>query len=176
MLSLCVCFLAGCYILKIFFPEQFVMVIENEAFIKIGTFVDEHIWLYYIVTTIVQFTTYWVFACACKQEKYLNWKECLVILGLVVLATIVKFFDANITSHIRICTFFSIPFIFKHDLKRATIFYTIHGLSQVLSLSIRNLPMYLTNVNSVIAICISIESYLWLSLFYIISNYKKKEI
>ena len=47
MLALCCVFLVALYVLKIFFPEQFVISIEIDAFITIGNYVDAHVWLEY---------------------------------------------------------------------------------------------------------------------------------
>ena len=176
MLVLTISFLVSFYVLKIFFPQEFVMSIQNEQLIKIGTFIDTHKWAYYICSGFTSFVIYWLFLCGCKGKLHLSWKECLAILISIILSFVIKLYDVNITSHIRIISFFIIPMMFNMDLKRATIIYSFHGLAQILSLGIRNLPMYLTCVNSIISICITFECYLWLLLFYIIFNYKKKEI
>lgn len=175
MLSLCVIFLVFLYVVKIFFPKEFVMVIDNERLVMIGNFIDNNIVLSYICTLITSFITYWLFMCACKRSLYLSWKEVAIILIFIVFIRVISIFDNNVATHISISSFFVIPLICKFDLKIATITYSIHGLSQVLSLSIRNLPLYFTNINSLIAICATLECYLWLGLMYIIFNYKTRK-
>lgn len=175
MLVLCIAFLTGLYVLKIFFPQDFVMVVSNENIVNIGNFIDSQQWLYIIVCSITSFITYWLFMCACKHEKTLNLKETILVVIFIVLARVVNFFDANIATHISIITFFVIPLICKFDLKVSVIVYVVHGLAQILSLSIRSLPMYLTSVNFATMFLLGIESYLWLLLFYIIYNYKNKK-
>ena len=69
-------------------------------------------------------------------------------------------------------SFVILPFIFKANLREVAIVYPIHGLAQILTLKIRNLPMYLTNVNSLISFALVFEMYIWLVLFYIIFNLK----
>ena len=173
MLFLCVIFLVACYILKFFFPEEFVMIIELKPLLKLGNFVDSHQFVRYICSTITSFITYWLFMCACKQSWYLNWKECIVILGFMSFARLVNLIDPNIATHVNITIFFLIPFICKFNLKIATLIYTVHGASQVLSLGIRNLPMYMTQVTYVTVLACTLETYLWLCLFYILFNYSK---
>jgi hypothetical protein len=173
MLTLCVAFLLACYVLKFFFPEKFVLFIENEQLLKIGTFVDTHQFVRYICATFTSFITYWLFMCTCKQSWYLDWKECLIVLSFILSARLINFVDSNIASHVSIATFFIIPLICKFNLKIATIVYTVHGLSQVLSLGIRNLPMYMTHINYVSILLCGLETYLWLCLFYILFNYSK---
>ena len=175
MLVLSISFLIGLYVLKIFFPQEFVMSIENDRLVEIGTFIDNHLWLYYICCGITAFITYWLFMCACKRKLYLKIKEILIIIAFILIIRLVGFYDENIATHLSITSFFLIPLICKFDLKIATIIYLIHGLSQVLSLQIRNLPMYLTNINFITGLLMTIECYFWLLLFYIIYNYKRKE-
>ena len=175
MLTLTIVFLVGLYVLKIFFPEEFMMSIQNRQLIKIGVFIDNHKWLYYICCGITAFITYWFFLCACKGKLYLNWKEILVVIAFIVIVRIVGFYDYNLRTHISIISFFIIPLIFKYDLKKATIIYSVHGLAQSLSLTIRNLPIYLKNINFITTFCFGLECYLWLILFYVLFNYRKKE-
>ena len=48
MITLVVVFLVALYVLKIFFPEQFVMAIQNEQFIAVGNFIDTNQFADYI--------------------------------------------------------------------------------------------------------------------------------
>ena len=175
MLVLTISFLVGLYVLKIFFPQEFMMSIQNEQLIVIGSFIDNHVWLRYICAFATSFITYWLFMCACKRKLYLNWKEILVVIAFIVGIRLISLWDNNIATHISISSFFLIPLICKLDLRIATISYSIHGLSQILSLSIRNLPLYLVSVNYLTTLILGIESYLWLLLLYIIFNYKRSE-
>ena len=58
MLSLVISFLVGIYVLKIFFPEEFMMSIQNEQLVAIGKFIDSHIVITHICTAITSFITY----------------------------------------------------------------------------------------------------------------------
>lgn len=174
MLVLCISFLVGLYILKIFFPQEFMLNIQSENLIKIGTYIDNNLWLYYICCGITAFITYWLFMCACKRKLYLNWKEILIVVGFIVIIRLISLWDNEIATHISICSFFLIPLICKLDLKIATCVYAFHGFAQILSLKIRNLPMYLVNSNFITILFMTLECYLWLLLFYIIFNYKKE--
>jgi hypothetical protein len=174
MLILCIAFLLFCCVLKFFFPEEFILFVENDKLIKIGTFIDSHNIIKYICYTITSFITTWLFMCACKKSWYLNWKEILIVLGFIIGARLVNFIDPNIATHISIVTFFLVPLICKFDLKIATIVYTVHGISQVLSLGIRDLPMYMTSVNFVTLFVCGLETYIWLILCYIVFNYNKE--
>ena len=175
MLSLCMIFLAGLYIAKIFFPQEFVLAVSNEKLTQIGTFIDSHDWLYYVCCGITAFATYYLFCGACKRSWKLNLKEIGVILAFIVGIRLIGFLDNNIATHVSISSFFLVPLICKHDLRVAAIVYTIHGLAQVLSLGIRNLPMYLISMDFVTIMVMTFECYIWLVLFYIVFNYKKEK-
>lgn len=176
MLVLVIVFLCGLYIAKIFFPQEFVMAIENEQFIKIGNFVDSNLWAMFIVSGITSFATYWLYCCACSHRLYLSAKECLYIALVVVLVRVFYLFDGNIANAIQLSAFIVLPSLTNGQIKECAIVYSFHCLSQTLSLSIRNLAVYLTNSNFVVIMALSIESYLWQILFYILFNYKDKEI
>ena len=176
MLSLSVCFLIGMYVLKFFFPEEFMMCIQNEKLITIGTFIDSHEWLYYICCGATAFITYWLYCCACKGSLRLKWYEILEILLVIVICRVVNFYDVTMATAISMSSFFFLPAIMKGDLRRSALTYTTHTMCQALSLGIRNLPIYLTSTNFITMLILGLESYLWLILFYIIFNYKKREV
>lgn len=176
MLALCVSFLAGCYFLKIFFPQEFVMAISNEKIVAIGNYIDSHQWLYYLCCGLTAFVTYYLYCGACSERLLLKWYEILEIIGVIVLVRVVSLFDNNVATGIQFASFMFLPYQMKGKFRNAAIVYTTHCLSQNLSLSIRNLPMYLTKTNFATMFVFGIESYLWLSLFFVIYNYKAKEI
>lgn len=176
MLVLTITFLVGLYILKIFFPNEFIMVIENEKLIAIGEFIDSHMVLYYICCAITAFITYYLYCCACCGRIKLKWYEILEIIAVIVVVRLISLFDASLSNAIQLSSFLFLPYLMKGKLKNSAITYTIHCVAQALSLSIRNLPLYLTNVNFITGLLMTLECYFWLVLLYIIFNYKQKGI
>ena len=175
MIALVIVFLLACYILKIFFPEQFVMSIENETIIAIGNFIDSHVWANYIFGIITSFITYWLYLCAVCRKWYLKWYE-IIIVFLVIGGSIgLSLLDTNIYSVYSVITFIVLPLIFKSDLKSVAIVFSIHSLSQIMSLTIRNLPMYITSLNNLVILILSLDMYFWLLLFYISFNYIRED-
>ena len=73
MIALVVIFLTGLYVLKIFMPEQFVLSVENETIIIIGTYIENNAWAYYLFGILTSFITYWLYLCAVCRKWYLNW-------------------------------------------------------------------------------------------------------
>lgn len=175
MLSLSVSFLIGMYILKIFFPQEFMLSIQNEKIILIGNYIDSHSWLYYTCCGITSFITYWLYCCACKHKLYLKWYEILLVIATIIICRVVNFYDTNMAMIISWCSFMFLPALMGGDIKTSAIVLTIHSISQGLSLNIRNLVIYLATGNFITISLLAIDMYLWLVLFYIIFNYKIKE-
>ena len=166
--------LVGMYIIKIFFPEQFMMVVQNETILKVGAFVDSHIWLQYITYGITAFITYWLYCCAVSKRFYLKWYECLIILGFVVINRVINCFDTTLGTAVSLCSFLVLPALTKGGLKESAIVCSFHVIAQALSLTIRSLPIYLTHANSVTIFLMTADCYLWLLLFYVLLNFLKR--
>ena len=183
MLVLTVVFLCFLYVAKIFFPQEFVMCIENERLVQIGSFIDNHKWLSYIVGIAIGFLGDYLYFGAVTRKLKLSLKLILVILTYNVIYNgfytflnpeyIIEYQELFIIATTVYMIF--LPCLFTKELLPLSISYSVTGISQQLSLSIRNFAMLLTNVNSITMICFSAESYLWLVLCYILFNYKKEE-
>lgn len=174
MIALVVIFLIALYVLKIFFPEQFVMSIENEKLIAIGNYIDNNAWAYYIFGIATSFLTYWLYLCAVCKRWYLNWWQCLIVLAVIGASIGFSFVDVNLCSALSYTSLIILPFIFKAELKPVAIVFTTHIFAQFLTTSIRNLPVYIAYYNSLIFAFLTAECYLWLLLFYVYFNYKEK--
>lgn len=163
------------YIAKIWYPEEFIFIIENERLIQIGDFVDSHEWLYYVCCGVTAFITYWLYCCAVSHKLYLKWYEILIVVGTIVGLRFLNFYDETLATALSYASFLFLPALCGGDMKTCGLVFTVHSLSQGLSLRIRNLPIYLTTSNFITFLLLSLECYFWLLLFYVIFNYKKKE-
>lgn len=175
MIALVVIFLVALYVLKIFFPEQFVISIENEKLIAIGNYIDNNAWAYYLFGIVTSFLTYWLYLCAVCKKWYLNWWQCLIVLAVIGASIGFNFVDVNLCSALSYSSFIFLPFVFKAELKPVAIVFTTHIFAQFLTTSIRNLPVYIQYYNSLIFAFLTFECYLWLFLFYIYYNYNKEK-
>ena len=174
MLILTIIFLVAMYVLKIFFPQEFVMNITNPQLVTIGNFINNNVWAYYLFGIFTSFLTYWLYCCATCKKLYLNLKECLIILLTIVINMVLTHIDMDLYSHFSICSMLLLPLLFGGKLKETAIVFGVHGLSQILMLKIRNFPMYMVSVNSLCLFICNFEMYLWLFLFYLIFNIKKE--
>lgn len=175
MIALVIIFLCALYILKIFFPEQFVMVIENEQLIKIGDYISAHWWLQEICDIITSFIVYWLYLGAVLRKWCLNWKEIIAVLISIALTHGLYFYNTTLSSGISVVAMLIIPAIFKADMRIVAATFSIHYISQLLSTLIRGLPLLLTNVNYITILLMTFECYFWLLLLYLYFNYKKED-
>ena len=153
------------------------MVIENEQLIKIGSYIDNHLWLYIIISCITSFITYWLYLCAVTRKWRLNLKELIAVLVVIAITQTLYSFEKTITlaSGISIIAMIALPLIDKAKLKDVAIVFSFDYLSQILSTLIRGLPELLTNVNFMTIFLMTLESYFWLLLFYLYFNLKKED-
>ena len=174
MITLVVVFLVALYVLKIFFPEQFVMAIQNEQFVKIGNFIDQRQWLTLVVSGIMTFVTMYLFVCAVAKRWVVPKIQLILIVAFIASTRLLCLYDASLASGIMTMSMLIIPATLNADLKTTACVFSVHYTSQLLSLKIRDLPFLLTNINSVISISLTFESYLWLLLLYLFNNYKRR--
>lgn len=174
MIYLVIVFLIGLYVLKFFFPNEFVMVIENQTLVAVGDFIDNHIWVYRICSVFTCYLTYWLYLCALKGKFTLNWKENLVVLLVIIITQVVYEFDAQVYSGLSVVAMVALPLIVRANLKDVAIVFGVHAMAQVLSMSIRGLPLLLQHTNFITIFLMTIECYFWLLLFYLYYNLKRR--
>lgn len=175
MIALVVVFLLACYVLKFFFPKQFVMAIENENIVKIGNYVDGHKWLQIVCAFITSFVIYWFYLCACLRRWWLKWQHIVVVLVIIGVTQGLYELDATLASGFSIVAMLVVPVLFRADLNIAITTFAIHYSSQLISTQIRQLPLLMTNINFATVLFLGLESYFWLLLCYLFFNFKEKK-
>lgn len=170
-----VCMLFAEYILKFFVPEEFVLVVSSPNLIKAGTFIDSHRALYYIVSTIFSYITYYLFTCACGHTKYLNWKLSLCILVIIIVGHVIIKFVPTFSTPYLVVSMILTAYLNNSDLKTFLYVFSVHTISQTLSMEIRNISMYIMEYNILTGVLMTLECYLWLLLFYVLYGYNIKE-
>lgn len=84
MLWLVIGYLVTWYILKIFFPDIFLLQINNERLIAIGDFIDKHFILDKLLGLAMSYITYSLYLGALCEFKFLNLKQSLIVCGVYV--------------------------------------------------------------------------------------------
>ena len=167
-------YLATWYVLKFFFPEEFVLHISNPNLIKVGNFIDNHIVLNYLCGFISSFLSYYLYLGAvCKQTK-LDKCQILSIVVVIIISLVITHFKFGILQYYGILAMIILPSLYKANSRTVAIVFSTNLICQYLSLSIRNISSMIMYMNSVIAFLMSLESYAWLLLFYLYFNYNEK--
>lgn len=173
MLILVVCYLFAWYILKIFFPDLFLLQINNERLIAIGEFIDTHFWLDKLLGLVMSYITYSLYLGALCEFKYLNLKQSLIVIGVYIGGVIVQYLDFTLVTYYNILSMIILPAIFNCDSKRLALVFSAHFVCQWLSLAIRQLSTKVLSFNSMTCLIMSLECYFWLLLWYLWFNYNK---
>lgn len=178
MIALVLIFLVGLYVLKIFFPGEFVLAIENDKIVKIGDYIDNNDWARYLFGIFTSFVTYTLYCSATCRRWFLSWWHYLVIFATIGVNLLLTIYDINLYTAFSISSFVLLPTLFGcNNIKNIAICYPIHLFSQSLTLSIRNITLFMTYNNALTRHVVGMECWLWLILLYFLFNYKyKKEV
>ena len=170
-------FLLAWYILKIFFPEQFVLQINNEKLIKVGNYIDNNFILNKLVGAITSYITYWLYLGATCKIKKLSLFQSIIVVATYFGSFLIELISVELCTYYNIIAMIILPAIFKGELKRTAFVFSFHLICQWLSLSIRNLSSMILCYNFAVFLVMGIECYFWLFLFYLLFNYfdKKEE-
>ena len=175
--------LIGFYLLKFISPKFVISIAEIPSIVKFGNFVNNHLWAYYLFYGFISFFVGYFYCCACCRKKYLKIKEIgILILEIVFLFVVYKIFPNNTITFDMLCMLI-MPLTMCALDKKTDIKYTystiiclsIHYLAQILSLSIRNIAINLTNPNIATVTVLMLDCYIWLILLYCFFNYKNKK-
>lgn len=173
MLWLVIGYLVTWYILKIFFPDIFLLQINNERLIAIGDFIDKHFILDKLLGLAMSYITYSLYLGALCEFKFLNLKQSLIVCGVYVGSCIIEQLDVNLNVYYNIIAMIVLPSIFNCNSKRLALVFSAHFICQWLSLSIRQLSTKVLSFNSLTCLIMTMECYFWLLLWYLWFNYNK---
>lgn len=174
LIGLTIAYLVAWYILKIFFPEKFILQVNNERLIAIGNYIDSHFIINHLCGIVTSYITYWLYLGAVCKIKRLNWKHSLSIVGIYLLGILVEMFDITLATFYSIFVMIIFPAVLNANYRRTVFVLVIHFICQWLSLQIRQLSTMILSFNFLSALIMGLESYFWLFLFYLYFNYYEK--
>jgi hypothetical protein len=167
--------LGAVYILKFFFPAFVIEVAHIDSIVKIGHFIDEHKWAWYLASFIVSFVIYYFYCCACCKVKKLNGKYIIAIIACILGMFVIKEISDNIYMGVNFISLVALPCIMKGDFKATTISFAVVNIVQPMTLEIRGLALMVTDFNFATALILMIDYYIIEFLLYFYFNYKKEE-
>lgn len=172
--------LAICFGIKLFGGNLFEIMCENENFIKVCEYADNHFWAYYLLATIFSFVNTYFFVLAIIQEvKFKKWQLLVVILTVVIGNIIKSFSDIgglifDIWQAIVMPAVFTVGTPKKH--KNILIANGLLLVFQIISLVTRNIGFkILSNSSALISSIFNIDLIIMVVLYYLYSNLIKEK-
>lgn len=182
MLCLSSAFLLASYVLKIFFPQEFVTVINYEGIVAIGEYIDTHAWSKIIYYTLISIVFDWLYFGAVTKSLIPKTSLIVTIVVYGVLLSIYYTFApieviskySNVVVALSTCYMILLPMFYTKELKPLSITYVVNFVSQMLLLLIRDFTTATANTSAISSFVWGIDNYVWIALCYIIFNYKNQ--
>lgn len=175
---LCWAFLIAFAILKIWFADEFAIVITNQHILSAGEIIDARPWLQQIIAGLTTFITYHFYLCACCMRWHLSLKQYVLVAVITALSNTLKYYvdDSNATLIVNITIMVLLPYMFKADYGAFVIILLAHYMGQILITVIRGEALNEMTYNSINIIIMMADAYVWLLLYYLYSNLYKERI
>lgn len=167
--------LAICFGIKLFGGNLFEIMCENENFIKVCNYADNHFWAYYLINALYCFVSLYFFTLAiCGKKSFRKW-ELLVVIATVIVGTLVKYFNQYVGLVFDVWQFIIMPCVFTLDNKRRHIYVIPANILlfvfQAISIFVKNIEFgILTDKGLLISMIYSIDVLLMVLLYYGYSN------
>lgn len=161
------------YIFKLIFPSFVIETAQNEQICKIGRYIDTHKWAWYLASSILSFTLYYLSCCACCRKKRLSTKEMLIICAAILFGYAIKEILPQYYVAINNILMILLPCIMKAELFPTTVVYFSVNLLQVFTLEVRNIKSMIADYNFATLLILMIDVYIFEALLYFAFNYRK---
>lgn len=176
LIYLCLAFLVAFALLKTVWAEQFAIAVSSANVVRVGSFIDNHIWLKQLISVFTTLLTYQFYLCACCHKWFLNWKQYLIFTPIIIGLTYLNFYFPAQMVGVNFVFMFVAPIFLKAKYIDVAIVLATHTLGQLAILYIRSQPMALADINIITQLICAIDAYVWLLLYYLYSNLYKETI
>ena len=161
-------------VIKLFFSEWFLVVIDNDKIVRIGCMIDHSRWLTILANAITGSLAIHFYLCACKSVWKLRLFEySLVLIYSLIIANLYELLP-SVTSVIDAGCFIILPMAIGVSWKRVLAVFSAHTLGQALLLFIRSQAIYLEGAGYINSLLLMIDVYIWLLLYYLYANMYKE--
>lgn len=186
---LCWVMLIVCFIIKLIGGNWFEIICNNEHFIYICNYIDEHLILsYFIAFPVYIIPTFFLVLSCCMLPKP-NWKQFLIIIIFLIIVWASQFIAMLVKMICEVIIFVTLPFIIrlisvgKSEWKTAlkkTWYLGIIGCIlnltfQVISLITKNIGIKVVDDNTLISLILMIDYYIMIALYYLYVILKNKK-
>ena len=176
LIYLCWAFLVAFALLKTVWADKFAIAVSSDNIIRVGSFIDSHIWLKQFVNLFTTLLTYQFYLCACCHKWHLSCKQYLIFTPIIIGLTYLNFYFPTQMVGVNFVFMFVAPIFLKAKYIDVAIVLATHTLGQLAILYIRSQPMAFVDVNIISQLICCIDCYVWLVIYYLYSNLYKETI
>lgn len=170
-----------CMIFKIFSNDLFAIMVKNEKFIEVATYIDSRIWLQAIVYAPSSILGNYLLFSAIIGERSRQKKTTLIVLLICVLGHIVKvlitYFLPQYYSIIGTCIdtalIIFVPYIFNRNMITCITGFLIAMGMQSTSLLIRNMAIKVIMFDMISSMILGFDVILMYLIYYLYTNFKR---
>lgn len=168
-------------IIKLFGGDCFELMTTSNNFIKVTTYIDQHVWLKKTVACVPTILLGYFTLCAILKEKYLKWYYTLIFILLAIIKSLVQWDFKIIGYLLDIICLIIFPILINTKMKWSSrVLRPIFGnmfilLFQVLSMFLSNIALFKFNATGTLeALLYSLEIYFCVILYYLYANSRKE--
>lgn len=167
--------LAICFGIKLFGGNLFEIMCENENFIKVCEYADNHFWAYYLINALYCFVSLYFFTLAiCGKKSFRRW-ELLLVIATVIVGTLVKYFNQYIGLAFDVWQGIIMPCVFTMRTPKKHIYVIPANIMlfvfQSVSMFVKNVDFgVLTDKGLLVSVIYSIDVLLMILLYFGYSN------
>lgn len=172
--------LAMCFGIKLFGGNLFEIMCENENFIKVCDYADNHWWAYYLLNAVNSLVlSYFYTLAVCQKWKYERW-QLIVLIVTVFAGTLLKYYSNIVGLLFDLWHMIVMPCLFtirtpkKHW--NALIGNFLVLIFQAVSLFVKNIGIrIISRENALMVVIFSIDVFIMVLLYYLYSNATAKK-
>lgn len=167
--------LAICFGIKLFGGNLFEIMCENENFIKVCEYADNHFWADYVLSCSYSlFAMYFLILAMCGKRKYDKW-QFVILVATVIIGNFIKMFSNGIGGAFDFWQSIIMPCVFTIKTPKRHKFVV---LGNVLLLAFQMISIYVKNIDFIIVtdyglltgIIYSIDVLIMIIIYYLYSN------
>jgi hypothetical protein len=171
--------LAICFGIKLFGGNLFEIMCENENFIKVCEYADNHFWAKYLICFAYALASDYFYVLAVCEKLAFTKRQFIIFLLTVIVATLIKLINSTIGLIFEIWQFVIMPCIFtikepkKHWNSVIGVFLVF--IFQVISMFAKNVEFAIMGDSVLVGAIFSIDVFLMIVLYYGYMNVRKRK-
>lgn len=170
-----------CMLFKIFSNDLFAIMVKNEKFIEVATYIDSRVWLQSIVYAPYSIIGNYLLFSAIIGERSREKKTTLIVIGICILAHIVKgillYFLPQYYSIIGTCIdtalIIFVPYAFNKNIITCITGFLIAMGMQATSMLIKNFGIKVIVFDTISSMILAIDVILMYFIYYLYTNFKR---